>query len=75
MVSAAFAKRAFPNRDPIGQRIRYGGSNDRPWDEIVGVVGDVKEGGLGAEKMNAFYTPLEQAEWVDNPWPRCTRED
>jgi putative ABC transport system permease protein len=67
VVSAAFAKRAFPNRDPIGQRIRYSGGDQRPWDEIVGVVGDVKEAGLGAEKMNAFYTPLEQAEWVDNP--------
>jgi len=67
VISAAFAKRAFPNRDPIGQHIRYSGSDQRPWDEIVGVVGDVREAGLGAEKMNAFYTPLEQAEWVDNP--------
>ena len=67
VVSEAFAKRAFPGRDPIGQRIRYSGGDQRPWDEIVGVVGDVKEAGLGAEKMNAFYTPLEQAQWVDNP--------
>jgi len=67
VVSEAFAKRAFGNRDPIGQHIRYSGGDQRPWDEIVGVVGDVKEAGLGADKMNAFYTPLEQAEWVDNP--------
>jgi putative ABC transport system permease protein len=67
VVSEAFAKRAFPNRDPIGQRIRYSGGDQRPWDEIVGVVGDVREAGLGAEKMNAFYTSIEQGEWVDNP--------
>lgn len=67
VISAAFAKRAFPNSDPVGQRIRYSGRDDRPWDEIVGVVGDVKEAGLGVEKMNAFYSTLEQAQWVDNP--------
>jgi putative ABC transport system permease protein len=33
VVSEAFAKRAFPNRDPIGQRIRYSGGDQRPWDE------------------------------------------
>jgi predicted permease len=67
VISEAFAKRAFGNRDPIGQRIRYSGGERRPWDEIVGVVGDVREAGLGAEKMNAFYSTLEQAQWVDNP--------
>jgi putative ABC transport system permease protein len=67
VVSEAFAKRAFGGRDPIGRRIRYSGADQRPWDEIVGVVGDVKEAGLGAEKMNAFYSTLEQAQWVDNP--------
>jgi len=67
VISESFAKRAFPNRDPIGQRIRYSGSDRRPWDEIVGVVGNVREAGLGAEKMNAFYSTLEQAQWVDNP--------
>src|SRR6185437_8199789 len=34
---------------------------------IVGVVGDVKEAGLGAEKVNAFYSTLQQSQWVDNP--------
>jgi putative ABC transport system permease protein len=67
VVSESFAKRAFPNRDPIGRRIRYSGGAQRPWDEIVGVVGDVREAGLGAEKMNAFYSTIEQAQWVDNP--------
>lgn len=67
VVSESFARRAFGGRDPIGRRIRYSGSDQRPWDVIVGVVGDVKEAGLGAEKMNAFYSTLEQAQWVDNP--------
>jgi putative ABC transport system permease protein len=67
VVSEAFARRAFGNGDPIGQRIRYSGGDQRPWDEIVGIVGDVREAGLGAEKMNAFYSTLEQAQWVDNP--------
>jgi putative ABC transport system permease protein len=67
VVSEAFAKRAFPGRDPIGRHIRYSGSVQRPADEIVGIVGDVREAGLGVDKMNAFYTTLQQAQWVDNP--------
>ncbi len=67
VVSETFANRAFPNRDAIGHRIRYSGGEQRPWDEIVGIVGDVKEAGLGSEKVNAFYSTIEQAEWVDNP--------
>jgi Acidobacterial duplicated orphan permease len=66
LISESFAKRAFGNRDPIGERIRYSGGTQRPWDEIVGVVGDVREGGLGTEKTNAFYSTVEQAQWVDN---------
>jgi putative ABC transport system permease protein len=67
VISEALAKRAFGIGDPIGRRIRYSGADDRPWDEIVGVVGNVREAGLGSEKMNAFYSTLEQSEWVDNP--------
>ena len=31
----------------IGKRVRFGGLDNRPWDVIVGVVGDVKSGVLG----------------------------
>src|SRR5262249_32609330 len=37
LINEAYAKRKFPGIDPIGQRIRLGGPNGRPWDVIVGV--------------------------------------
>lgn len=45
MISEALAKRAWPESDPIGGRIRFGvdvPNNDEPWLTVVGVVADVK---------------------------------
>jgi putative ABC transport system permease protein len=66
VVSESFAKRTFRGADPIGRRIRYGGLPTRPWDVIVGVVGDVTESSLAGDKGSAFYLPMEQS-WADNP--------
>src|SRR5262249_15206627 len=35
IVSESFAKAEFPDKNPIGQRLKIGGPPDRPWDEIV----------------------------------------
>src|SRR6185295_9552214 len=48
IINETLARRAFPNQNPVGQRLRQGGT-DRPqnkWMEIVGVAGDVKYEGL-----------------------------
>jgi len=66
VVSESFARRVFGAADPIGRRVRYGGLATRPWDVIVGVVGDVKESSLAGDKGSAFYLPMAQS-WVDNP--------
>src|SRR5262249_6833844 len=55
LISESFARRAFPGQDPIGQRLRIGGREDRPWDIIVGVVGDVKQASLAASQSEAVY--------------------
>jgi predicted permease len=67
LINDAFAKRKFPNQDPIGQRVRFGGSDDRPWDVIVGVVGDVKQASLAITESNGFYVATDQWLWADNP--------
>src|SRR5262249_20380623 len=41
IVDEAFARRRFPNQEPIGRRIKFVDKPDKPL-EIVGVVGDVK---------------------------------
>jgi len=69
LLNESLARRLFPGRDPIGQRVRLGpeiGSPDRPWDVVVGVVGDVKQQSLAQDAPDAFYVPMSRWLWVDN---------
>jgi putative ABC transport system permease protein len=66
IVSRTLARRFFPNRDPIGRHIRPGIGNgyapgEPPMREIVGVIGDIKQGDLGAEAAPEVYAPLAQS--------------
>jgi putative ABC transport system permease protein len=63
-INQSFARKFFPNEDPIGQQIllRY---DPYPVDElrprqIVGIVGDVKHFGLGEETPPFVYAPFTQ---------------
>ena len=67
LINESFAKRKFPGQDPIGQRVRFGGFPNRPWDVIAGVVGDVKQTSLAVSQSNAVYVTTAQWLWVDNP--------
>jgi len=55
VVSDAFAKRYFPNEDPIGRRIVFDGDDEETPREIVGVVADVRRKGLDAEVQPEIY--------------------
>ena len=70
LISESLAKRKFPGKDPIGQRVRIGpdiGIPDKPWSVIVGVVGDVKQTSLAISEPDAFYTTSDQwTAWVDD---------
>jgi putative ABC transport system permease protein len=66
LINRAFAKRAWPNRDPVGQRAsfvnpRFIGAVLPQNVEVVGVVGDVKEYGPQSEAPAAIYLPMEQS--------------
>lgn len=68
LISDSFAKHKFPGQNPIGQRVRLGpnvGHADRPWETVVGVVGDVRQQSLAMNNAEAFYTSTEQWAWVD----------
>jgi putative ABC transport system permease protein len=58
VVNEAFVRRHFPDEDPIGRRMKWGG--DSPWFTIVGVVADVKSDGLDADEVAAVYAPFAQ---------------
>jgi putative ABC transport system permease protein len=68
LINESFARRTFQARDPVGQRVRLGpeiGHPERPWDIIVGVVGDVKQTSLAVDDEAAFYVTTRQWWWFD----------
>jgi putative ABC transport system permease protein len=68
LISDSLARRLFPNRDPLGERVKMGpdmGHADRQWHIVVGVVGNVKQASLALEDPDAFYTTPTQWAWVD----------
>ena len=65
LINESLAKRRYPDQDPLGQRIRFGGSPNRPWDIIVGVVGDVKQTSLAVSQSDAVYVTTAQWLWAD----------
>jgi predicted permease len=62
VVDEVFARKYFPNQDPIGKRIDVN-NNDKP-SEIIGVVGHVKQWGLDSDDKESlraqFYFPCMQ---------------
>jgi putative ABC transport system permease protein len=62
LISKSLARQYFPNQDPIGKKLAFGfppdSSDPR---EIVGVVGDVRDVGLGEKPRAMMYVPYEQA--------------
>ena len=68
LINESFARRRFGTRNPIGERVRFGpeAGSTRPWDVIVGVVGDVKQESLASTTSDAFYVAMGSWWWVDN---------
>ncbi|HEX7136828.1 MAG TPA: ABC transporter permease, partial [Vicinamibacterales bacterium] len=61
VVNESFAKRMWPDEDPIGQSLKQGWPEDPgKWTEVVGVVADVKFNGLTAETPLQVYLPIDQ---------------
>jgi putative ABC transport system permease protein len=59
LIDDAFARRHFPDEDPIGQRLDIGNGSDGFY-EIVGIVGDVHNTGLDSVPAPTMYVPYEQ---------------
>ena len=62
VVNQTTATRYWPGQDPIGKHLAN--SRDRVQREIVGVVADVKFGGLNAANTEEMYLPMAQAPWL-----------
>ena len=60
IVSRSFARRFWPDVDPIGRRIKRGASATQ-WSLVVGVVDDVRDNGIDQVPADTVYAPYFQA--------------
>jgi predicted permease len=59
IVSEAMARRYWPDRDPVGTRIRFADAD--PWATVVGVSGDVIHDWFGRRNSPTVYRPYSQS--------------
>lgn len=62
IVNKTMALTFWPHQNPIGHRLQPGGSPDKYWATVVGVVDDVKNAGLDRPAGTELYLPYQQAE-------------
>jgi predicted permease len=59
-INEEFARRHFPDRDPLGQQLLLPGATDPYAVEIVGIVGNSKSRTIGEEQQAAVYESFLQ---------------
>jgi putative ABC transport system permease protein len=61
IVSAEMARRFWPDRDPIGERIWFDGFHPKEqWLTVIGVAGDVRQAGLTEPVISQAYVCYSQ---------------
>ena len=70
LVNETLAKAYFKDQSAIGRRLKPGFSQQIPWFTIVGVVRDVKQGGVDQKTGTEIYFLADQAPRVANFAPR-----
>jgi len=60
LISESCARTLFPDRDPIGVHVQFGGLDPKRWAMIVGIVGDIRQYGLDEPSRMEAYLPQAQ---------------
>ena len=60
LVNQAAAARCWPNADPVGRRIATGSASAPTWWTVIGVVANVKTGGLDTPDAPQIYQSVYQ---------------
>jgi putative ABC transport system permease protein len=61
LVNEVLAQTYWPGQDPIGKRMRMGGSNsERPWMTVVGILKNERHNGVTGIVKEKFYVPYAQ---------------
>ena len=69
VIDASFARKFFPNQNPVGKHLNLGLLDVQP--EIIGVVGHVEHWGLGAKASEYIQSQIYLSVWQvpDRFWP------
>jgi putative ABC transport system permease protein len=69
LVNESFVKKFFPDVDPIGQQVEVTELRDRPpiHQTVVGVVADMKQGGIDRPSGTEVYIPAWQYTMLSEP--------
>ncbi|MHB8653030.1 MAG: ADOP family duplicated permease [Terriglobia bacterium] len=59
IINLSAAQKFWPGQNALGKRLKWGGG---PWQTVVGVVGNVNEGGLGTPPAPHVYRPYLQVD-------------
>lgn len=70
VVSRAFARRFWPDEDPLGKEVAPNGDTDGPFFRVVGVVGDVKAETVHGDDAVAVYYPVVRLPGYGGSWYR-----
>jgi predicted permease len=64
VVNETLARTYWPGMNPVGRRFKRGLPNsDVPWSTVVGVVADMRQGGMDVPVRPETYFPFEQADF------------
>jgi predicted permease len=68
VINETMARQYWPGENALGRRFKIGDPNDpeRPWTQIVGIVGDIRQMGLDEPVKAEMYLPYRQI--THNPW-------
>ena len=65
VISETMARRYWPNGDALGARIRMGPDPQAPLMEVIGIVGDVKNGAAQQSPEPMAYASSRRDPWTD----------
>jgi putative ABC transport system permease protein len=60
IIDESTAHKYWPDRDPLGRRVRFGRDSTKPWTTVVGVVKDIKSDGLDIDGVPHIYLSTYQ---------------
>src|SRR6516164_2934430 len=60
IIDESTAHKYWPDRDPLGRRVRFARDPTKPWTTVVGIIKDIKSDGLDVDGVPHIYVSTYQ---------------